>query len=210
MKIWSWTVDDWNAAFQGFAILCILGTLLAGAGKFWTDRIIKQRGAQELAAAKQELAAAKATTDKVQADLAAQQKEILEVQAKFRRRTLTQKERDNMVGLLYAYLTIAKEAKDKYGESFMIVYPSDEGDPSRFANLLYQLFFQAGWSVQIHPVPYAEHVTGMSIVVRDSQNPPMYAQALQRVLPELKLPVSVREEKGMDGKSTFLEIGSLY
>ena len=56
MRIWSWTVDDWNAAFQGFAILCIAGTLLAGAGKFWTDKIIKQRGAQELAAAKERTA----------------------------------------------------------------------------------------------------------------------------------------------------------
>jgi hypothetical protein len=59
-------------------------------------------------------------------------------------------------------------------------------------------------------MPYAEHITGMSIVIRDSKQPPTSAQALQIVLPELKLPVSVREEKGMDGKSTFLEVGSLH
>jgi hypothetical protein len=210
MRIWSWTVDDWNAFFQGFAILCILGTLLAGAGKFWTDRIIKARAAQESAAAK-------ASAAKVQADLDTQrerttkaEEDILEVQAKFRRRTLTQSERNNIVGLLHAYLTIAKEAKEKYGESFMIVYPSDEGDPARFANLLHQLFFQAGWSVQIHPVPYAEHVIGISIVVRDPEHPPKYAQVLQKALPELRLPVSVREEKGMEDKSTILEVGSLF
>jgi hypothetical protein len=216
MKIWSWTVDDWNAAFQILPIIFLVGTVATGIGKVWTDRIIKQRGALELAAAKQELADAKTATAKVQADLDAQReqtaknkKEILEVQAKFRRRTLTPQERDNMVNFLHVYRRLANEAKDKYGESFMIVFPSGEGEPSQFANLLYHLFRNAEWSVQIHDVQYTEHVTGMSIVVRDSQNLPRYAELLQRALTELKLPVSVREEKGMEAKSTFLEIGSL-
>jgi hypothetical protein len=209
MKILS-SVGDWNVAFQILVMVSGLVTLLAGVGVFLTDRRIKARAAQESAAAK-------ASTAKVQADLATQQertanaeKQLLEVQEKFRRRTLTQRERDTIVALLRAYLTIANEAKEKHGETFMIVYPSGEGEPSQFANLLYHLFFQAGWSVQIHEMPYAEHITGMSIVIRDSKQPPTYAQALQIVLPELKLPVSVREEKGMDGKSTFLEVGSLH
>jgi hypothetical protein len=186
-----------------------LGTLLAAVGVFCTDRIIKARAAQESAAAKESAA-------KVQADLITQQertakaeKEILEVQEQFRRRTLTQRERDTIVSLLRAYLTLANEAKAK-GESFMIVHSSDEGEPSRFANLLYQLFFQAGWSVQIRDTPNPEHVIGTSIIVRDSKNPPLYAQVVQNAFREMKLPVSVREEKDLSDKQTFLEVGSLH
>jgi hypothetical protein len=62
------------------------------------------------------------------------EKEILEVQAKFRRRILSQKERDEMVDFLHAYLTIANEAKEKYGESFMIVYPGGESEPSQLVS----------------------------------------------------------------------------
>ena len=140
MKILS-SVDDWNVAFKILVMISGLVTLLAGVGVFWTDRRIKARAAQESAATKESAA-------KVQADLATQQertakaeKEILEVQEQFRRRTLTQRERDAIVSLLRAYLTLANEAKAK-GESFMIIHPSDEGEPSRFANSLYHLFFQ--------------------------------------------------------------------
>ena len=199
MKILS-SVDDWNVAFKILVMVSGLVTLLAGVGVFLTDRRIKARAAQESAAAKE-------STAKVQADLAKAEKEILEVQEQFRRRTLTQRERDTIVSLLRAYLTLANEAKAK-GESFMIVYPTGEGEPTRFANLLYQLFFQAGWSVQIQGMPYAEHVIGTSIIVRDSKNLPLYAEVAQNALREMKLPVSVREEKDINDKQTFLEIGS--
>jgi len=54
-------------------------------------------------------------------------------------------DRDNLVAYLHAHLTLAKEAKEK-GETFMIVYPTGDGEATEFANLLFHLFFQAGWS----------------------------------------------------------------
>ena len=59
-------------------------------------------------------------------------------------------------------------------------------------------------------MPNPEHVIGTSIIARDSKNPPLYAQVAQNAFREMKLPVSVREEKDVSDKQTFLEVGSLH
>lgn len=209
MRIWSWTVEDWNAAFQIMTTIFVAGTVLTGVGAFFTGRKINERLAKELAAAR-------ASTAKVETDLAKQQeraanaeRQLLEVQEKFRRRTLTQKDREKLVALSQAYLALVTKAKEN-GETCMIVYPNGDGEATEFANLLYHLFFHAGWRIQIHDAPYAEHTTGISIVVGDPKTLPMYAQVLQNVFREMKIETSVREEKDVNNKQTFLEVGSKH
>lgn len=129
MRIWSWTVDEWNAAFQGFAILCIAGTLLAGAGKFWTDKKIRDRRAEESAAEK-------ARTAKVEANLAKQQeradKTEKDFQERFKRRTMSPRERNDLLGLLRAYSSLAREAREKNRETLWIVHPSGDTESTEF------------------------------------------------------------------------------
>ena len=138
------------------------------------------------------------------------EKDLLQLRERVeKRRTFTQRERDSTVGLLHAYLPLANRAKEK-GETFMIVYPSGDGEATEFANLLHHLLFQAGWSSQIHDAPYPLHVTGISIVVGDPDSPPLYAQVLHNFFRETKFPASFRKEKDVSDKQTFLEVGSLY
>jgi hypothetical protein len=204
MRIWSWTVDDWNAAFQGFAILCIAGTLLAGAGKFWTDRIIKERHAQELAAAK-------TRTVKVEVDLAKQQERTAkaekELRERFESRTLTQNQQTNFFGLARAYAPLAKEARDKRGETVWIVHPTGDPEATEFASMLTHLLFEAGWPVQIRDIPFPVHRIGIAILVNDPANPPSLVQPLQQLFEQAGISVSVRQEQDLD-KRIFLQVGS--
>jgi hypothetical protein len=138
------------------------------------------------------------------------EKDLLQLRERVeKRRTLSQSERDSTVRLLHAHLTLANEAKKK-GESFMIVHPTGDGEATEFAYLLHHLFFHAGWASQIHDAQYPLHVTGISIVVHDPDSPPLYAQALQNIFRETKFPASLRKEKDVSDKQTFLEVGSLY
>ena len=66
MRIWSWTVDDWNTVFQVLTTVFVAGTVLTGLGTVLTDRVIRRRQAEELATTK-------ANAIKLQTDLAAQQ-----------------------------------------------------------------------------------------------------------------------------------------
>jgi nitrogen fixation protein FixH len=138
------------------------------------------------------------------------QKELAKIQARFVRRTLTEKERNKLVGLLHAYLTIANEAREKRGELLMIVHPSGDNEATEFANLLGHLFIQAGWNTTVRDLPYPEHQTGIALVVHDAKDLPLYAQVLTKVFEELKLPATVREDKNVDNKATYLEIASTY
>ena len=52
MKIWSWTVDDWNTAFQVLTVVFVAGTVVTGLGTVLTDRVVRKRQAEELATTK--------------------------------------------------------------------------------------------------------------------------------------------------------------
>src|SRR5260370_1523105 len=88
MKLWHWTLDEWNAAFQLFTILFVAGTVLTGLGALYTGRRIAARQ-------KQELATTNATITKLQTDLAVQQTQaakaeldLLQVQERIKPRIL--------------------------------------------------------------------------------------------------------------------------
>jgi hypothetical protein len=137
------------------------------------------------------------------------QRELAKIQARFVRRTLTEKEREKLVALLHAYLTIANEARQK-GELFMIVHPTADSDATEYANLLLHMFIQAGWTTSVQDLSYPEHQTGISLVVHDADALPLCAQVLTKVFEEMKFPVAIREEKDVDSNRTYLEIGSQY
>lgn len=193
MKIWSWTVDDWNAAFQILPILFLVGTLVTGIGKVWTDRIIKERQAQALA--KQQERTAKA------------EKDLSEVQERFQSRTLTQAQQNTFFRLAKAYATLAKEARDRRGETVWIVHPTGDTEATEFASMLTHLLFEAGWPVQIQDMPFPVHTTGIAILVNDPANPPMLVQPLRQLFEQAKIPVSVRQEQIFD-KRIYLQVGS--
>jgi transcription elongation GreA/GreB family factor len=203
--------------YVGILVAAAVFTVLLFRAGRQTQQLIKADADARIAEATQKAAEAIERAEKLEADnlilrerAAKAEKDLLQLRERVeKRRTLTQKERDSTVGLLNAYLTLAKQAKEK-GESFMIVYPTGKDEAAEFANLLYLLFSQAGWSVQIHDVQYAEHITGISIVVRDPDKPPLYAQVLQNFFRATKFAAYLREEKGMNDDSTFLEVGSLY
>jgi phosphate/sulfate permease len=194
--------------FTVYVVVLVLGGLLAAlftvlvyrAGNAYQDAIKADADAR-IAEANQKAAEANERA-------AEAQKELAKIQARFVRRTLTQTERNNIVGMLHAYLTIAKEAKEKRGEVLMIVHPTGDNEATEFANLLGHLFIQAGWSTTVRELPYAEHQIGISLVVHDSKDLPLYAQVLTKVFEELEFPATVREEKSVDNKWTYLEIGS--
>lgn len=194
----------------------VLTVLVYRAGNKY-QQAVKSDADARIAEATQKAAEAIERAEKLEADnlilrerAAKAEKDLLQLRERVeKRRTLSKNERDNMVGLLHSLRTLATEARAK-GESFMIVHPSGDGEATEFANLLGHLFIQAGWFTQVHDAPYAEHTTGLAIVVRDSKKPPLYAQTLQIAFRETKLPASLREEKGINDNQTFLEVGSLY
>jgi hypothetical protein len=207
----------------GFVAATVLTVLVYKAGNAYqkavkadADARIAEAG-RGAAEAQAKAAEAIERAEKLEADnlilrerAAKAEKDLLQLRERVeKRRTLSQRERDSTVGLLHAYLTLANEAKKK-GEPFMIVYPTGDGEATEFANLLHHLFFQAGWATQIHDAPYPLHVTGISIVVRDPDSPPLYAQVLQNFFRETKFSASLRKEKDLSNKQTFLEVGSLY
>jgi hypothetical protein len=209
MKIWSWTVDDWNAAFQILPIVFVALTVLTGAGKFWTDRIIKGRQAQQLADAKTSAA-------RVQDDLATQQqraakaeKELSEIKERFQPRTLTENQKNNIFGLARAYSSIAKEARKKRGEFVMIIHPRGDPEATEYASMITHLFFEAGWPVQIEDMPFPVHTTGISLLVSDPSNPPTLLRPLQTIFEQAGIPVTVRKEQHLD-KKIFMQVGSKH
>ena len=207
MKIWSWTVDDWNTAFQVLTVVFVAGTVATGLGTVLTDRTIRKRQAEELATTK-------ANTIKLQTDLAAQQeraakaeKELLEVQERFKPRTMSQSEQSNLLGLLRASVSLVREAKEKNRETLWIIHPSGDTEATVFASMLTGLFVQAGWEPNLRAMPLAEHTVGIEILVRDANNLPLLAQALKRVLDEAHIPFAVKSEPNTDAR-TWLIIGS--
>lgn len=209
MKIWSWTVDDWNAMFQVLTIIFVAGTVLTGVGKIWTDKIIKERQAQELAAAR-------ISTTKLETDLAKQQeraakaeKELLEVQERFKPRTLSRSEQNDLFGLLRAHSSLARRAREKNGEVLWIVHPRGDPEATEFAAMLANLFSQAGWQPQLRDIPFSVHITGIAILVSDPANPPLLAQLVKRVFEEARIPFSVQPQPD-SGERTWLAVGSKY
>jgi hypothetical protein len=206
MKILS-SADDLNVALKILTMLFGLGTLLAGVGVFWTDRIIKARAAQESAAVKTSAA-------KVQADLTAQQertakaeKELLQVQERFRPRTMSQSEQQKLLSLLTVYSSLARNGREKNRETLWIVHPSGDTEATVFASMLTGLFSQAGWQPNLRDVPLSEHTVGIEIRVRDVNNPPLLAQGLKRVLEEAHVLYSVKSQPD-SAERTWLIIGS--
>jgi hypothetical protein len=207
MRIWSWTVDDWNTAFQVLTTMFVAGTVLTGLGAMFTDRAVRKRQAEELAITK-------ANTVKLQTDLAAQQeraakaeKELLEVQERFKPRTMSQSEQNNLVGLLRAYASLAREAKEKNRETLWIVHPTGDTEATVFASMLTGLFIQAGWEPNLRDLALSEHTVGLEILVQDANNLPLLAQALKRVLEEARIPFAVKSEPNTDAR-TWLIVGS--
>lgn len=194
--------------FIVYVVILVLGSLLA---TFLTILVYRASNAyQEAVKADADARIAEANQKAAEANkrAAEAQTELAKIQARFIRRTLTQVERDKMVALLHAYLVLAKEAKEKRGESFVIVHPTADNEATEYANLLFHMFRNAEWSTTVQAVPYALHQTGISIVVKDANDLPMYAQVVKNALKEMKIPATIREEKNIDNKTTFLEIGS--
>jgi hypothetical protein len=207
MKLWHWTLDDWNAAFQLFTILFVAGTVLTGLGALYTGRRIAARQ-------KQELATTNATITKLQTDLAVQQeraaraeRELLEVQERFKPRILSERQQSELFGLLRAYSSLAREAREKNQETFWIVHPRGDIEATEFASMLTNLFVQTGWQPNLRDMPFPTHTTGIEILVRDPVNLSLLAQALKRVFEEAHIPFTiVREPNATD--RTYLSIGS--
>lgn len=207
MRIWSWTVEDWNTAFQVLTTIFVAGTVLTGLGTVFTGRLVTKRQAQELAATK-------ARTTKLQTDLAAQQeraanaeRQLLEVQERFKPRTMSPREQNSLLGLLRSYSSLARQAREKNRETLWIVHPSGDTEATEFASMLTGLFVSAGWAPNLRAVPLSEHEVGIVILVRDRNNLPQLAQALKRVLEEARIPFSLKSEPSTDER-TWLIVGS--
>jgi hypothetical protein len=48
MKIWAWTLDDWNIAFQVATLIFVAGTVVTGAITVFVSKEVSRRQAEAL------------------------------------------------------------------------------------------------------------------------------------------------------------------
>lgn len=207
MMPWSWTVEGWNAIFQILTTLFVAGTVITGLGIFFTGRVVSKRQAQELAEAKANMAKVETDLAKQQERAANAERQLLEVQERFKPRTMSPSQQNNLLGLLRASSSLADEARQKNGETLWIVHPSGDLEAAEFASLLTGIFVSGGWQPNLRDLTLPEHKVGLVILVRDANNLPSLAQALKQVLEDAHIQFSVESEPNTD-KRTWLIVGS--
>lgn len=179
----------------------VFTVLLFRAGKL-TQQAIRADADARIAEANQKAAEANQRA-------AEAQKELAQIQERFRPRTLSQREQNDLFGLLRAYSSLARQAREKNRETLWIVHPNGDTEATEFASMLTGLFVQAGWQPNLRAVPLSTHVVGLEVMVDDPRNPPLFAQALLRVLEEARMPFVLRQQKSSDNRTWFV-VGSKH
>lgn len=137
-------VEFWNSVFQWGSVGLIAITFFVGAGALWTSNRINQRQTERLVVLEKELASAKTTLAEQQERAAKAEKELLDVQSRFKDwRTITPEREKSMVAWLLPFA----------GEAVSVLALSGDEESRRFAAKITDVFQKAGLVARLSVVP---------------------------------------------------------